>query len=185
MPALDFPTAERATLANGVAVTLVRREAVPTVTIALTVNAGSVVDSPVEAGRHELMMNMLTEGTATRGALDILAAQEELGASLSTSAGIDSSQVMLSSLTSNLPQSLDLMADVVLHPAFREEEAMIRTEVLDLLDIFGLADRADLPCRSLSYGDQRRLEIVRALAAREARHTMRRPATTIGGTASE
>lgn len=51
-------------------------------------------------------------------------------------------------------------------PAFREEEAMIRTEVLDLLDIFGLASRADEPCRSLSYGDQRRLEIVRALAAR-------------------
>ncbi len=122
VPALDFPAAERATLANGVAVTLVRRDAVPTVTIALTVNAGSVVDNPAEAGRHELMMNMLTEGTATRGALDILAAQEELGASLSTSAGIDSSQVMLSSLTSNLPQSLDLMADVVLHPAFREED---------------------------------------------------------------
>ncbi len=50
--------------------------------------------------------------------------------------------------------------------AFREEETMIRTEVLDLLDIFGLAGRADEPCLCLSYGDQRRLEIVRALATR-------------------
>jgi branched-chain amino acid transport system ATP-binding protein len=37
-------------------------------------------------------------------------------------------------------------------------------EALELLEIFGLSRFADAPCRSLSYGDQRRLEIVRALA---------------------
>ncbi len=35
-----------------------------------------------------------------------------------------------------------------------------------MLEIFGLAQAALAPCRSLSYGDQRRLEIVRALATR-------------------
>jgi branched-chain amino acid transport system ATP-binding protein len=47
---------------------------------------------------------------------------------------------------------------------FREEERRVKTEALELLEIFGLSRVADAPCRSLSYGDQRRLEIVRALA---------------------
>jgi branched-chain amino acid transport system ATP-binding protein len=51
-------------------------------------------------------------------------------------------------------------------PKFQEEEQRLATEILDLLEIFGLKDAYDLPCKSLSYGDQRRLEIVRALATR-------------------
>ena len=50
--------------------------------------------------------------------------------------------------------------------AFRSEEAQIRREALGLLEIFGLDGVAETPCRSLPYGDQRRLEIVRALATR-------------------
>jgi branched-chain amino acid transport system ATP-binding protein len=39
-------------------------------------------------------------------------------------------------------------------------------ESLEQLKLFDLADRADQPATSLPYGDQRRLEIVRALALR-------------------
>ena len=49
---------------------------------------------------------------------------------------------------------------------FFTEEAEIEGKVMELLEIFGLAADRDLPCRSLPYGDQRRLEIVRALATR-------------------
>ena len=48
--------------------------------------------------------------------------------------------------------------------AFREEEREVREKALQLLDVFGLKPSAYQPCRSLPYGDQRRLEIVRALA---------------------
>ncbi len=48
--------------------------------------------------------------------------------------------------------------------AFREEEREVREKALQLLDVFGLKAAAYKPCRSLAYGDQRRLEIVRALA---------------------
>ncbi len=49
-------------------------------------------------------------------------------------------------------------------PGFRPEEraAVVRARVA--LEIVGLADLADRPAGSLSYGDQRRLEIARALA---------------------
>jgi branched-chain amino acid transport system ATP-binding protein len=46
------------------------------------------------------------------------------------------------------------------------EEERIDKESRELLDIFHLGDVCDASCTSLSYGDQRRLEIVRALATR-------------------
>ena len=45
-----------------------------------------------------------------------------------------------------------------------EEEAEV--EALELLEIFGLRERASDYARNLPYGDQRRLEIARALAAK-------------------
>ena len=51
-------------------------------------------------------------------------------------------------------------------PKFAGEEAEIEARVMELLEIFGLAAERDLACKSLPYGDQRRLEIVRALATR-------------------
>jgi len=49
---------------------------------------------------------------------------------------------------------------------FHKEEREIEATVMELLEIFGLAGERDVSCRSLPYGDQRRLEIVRALATR-------------------
>jgi branched-chain amino acid transport system ATP-binding protein len=47
---------------------------------------------------------------------------------------------------------------------FRAEEAAIAQRAHELLDYVGIADMADAKARTLSYGDQRRLEIARALA---------------------
>ncbi|MDB6173009.1 MAG: transporter ATP-binding protein [Chthoniobacteraceae bacterium] len=49
---------------------------------------------------------------------------------------------------------------------FSKEEAQVEKDVMELLEIFGLDGERDMMCRSLPYGDQRRLEIVRALATR-------------------
>lgn len=50
--------------------------------------------------------------------------------------------------------------------AFRCDEAEIDRRVGELLEIFNLRRFADAPARSLPYGEQRRLEIVRCLATR-------------------
>ena len=49
---------------------------------------------------------------------------------------------------------------------FRQGEAEVEKQVLELLDIFKLARFRHSDARGLPYGDQRRLEIVRALATR-------------------
>ncbi len=51
-------------------------------------------------------------------------------------------------------------------PKFCAEEREIDAKVMELLEIFGLTAERDAACKSLPYGDQRRLEIVRALATR-------------------
>jgi ABC-type branched-subunit amino acid transport system ATPase component/ABC-type branched-subunit amino acid transport system permease subunit len=51
-------------------------------------------------------------------------------------------------------------------PAFYREEELSRRQALGYLDLFNLAHLADERANSLSYGDQRRLEIARALATR-------------------
>jgi branched-chain amino acid transport system ATP-binding protein len=50
------------------------------------------------------------------------------------------------------------------HKAAREEEAAIRAKSQQLLDFVGIGQFAKRTARHLSYGDQRRLEIARALA---------------------
>jgi len=50
--------------------------------------------------------------------------------------------------------------------SFRVEEESISKEAGRLLAYFGLEEASTRPSRSLPYGDQRRLEIVRALAAK-------------------
>jgi branched-chain amino acid transport system ATP-binding protein len=48
--------------------------------------------------------------------------------------------------------------------AFLKEEAEIQKRAIEILKIFNLHRHRDVMCKSLPYGDQRRLEIVRALA---------------------
>ena len=49
-------------------------------------------------------------------------------------------------------------------PPARQEEHDTRTRAFDLLALVGLSDRAHVEARNLPYGDQRRLELARALA---------------------
>lgn len=53
---------------------------------------------------------------------------------------------------------------IIRGPKFRREEAETRARAQELLDFVGLGPTTDNLARNLSYGDQRRLEIARALA---------------------
>jgi branched-chain amino acid transport system ATP-binding protein len=68
---------------------------------------------------------------------------------------------------------------------FRSEEEEIRKEEARLLAYFGLGAEATHPSRSLPYGDQRRLEIVRALATRPSLLLLDEPAAGMNPTEKE
>jgi branched-chain amino acid transport system ATP-binding protein len=60
--------------------------------------------------------------------------------------------------------SSGLVGAVFRTAGFKAEEAAITARSRELLDYVGIARYADYKARTLSYGDQRRLEIARALA---------------------
>jgi branched-chain amino acid transport system ATP-binding protein len=57
-----------------------------------------------------------------------------------------------------------LIGAVFRTPGFKTEEAAIAKRAQELLDYVGIGKYAEYKARTLSYGDQRRLEIARALA---------------------
>jgi branched-chain amino acid transport system ATP-binding protein len=57
-----------------------------------------------------------------------------------------------------------LIGAILRTKGFQTEEAAIEKRARELLDYVGIARYADFRARTLSYGDQRRLEIARALA---------------------
>ena len=65
--------------------------------------------------------------------------------------------------------------------AFREGEKEIAAQVMELLEIFQLGKLHDAEAKSLSYGDQRRLEIVRALATKPKLLLLDEPAAGMNG----
>jgi branched-chain amino acid transport system ATP-binding protein len=66
----------------------------------------------------------------------------------------------------NLHRATSPVQPLVRLGAFRRDEAAITKNVEELLDIFNLRRFRDAPAKSLPYGEQRRLEIVRCLATK-------------------
>ena len=66
--------------------------------------------------------------------------------------------------------------------ATREEEAAIERRALELLEYVGIAARANDVARQLPYGDQRRLEIARALATEPKLLALDEPAAGMNAT---
>ncbi|CAA9329261.1 MAG: Zinc protease, partial [uncultured Gemmatimonadaceae bacterium] len=121
-PAARFPVARRATLSNGLKVVLAEQGAVPVTRLSLVLDAGLAADRSARPGTASMTLKMLDEGTRTRKSLEIADALAALGAELTTTSGVDASNVNLSVLTDKLDPALDLYADVVLNPSFPEAE---------------------------------------------------------------
>ncbi len=121
-PEAVFPAMQQAELSNGLKVILAERHAAPVVEFTLMVDAGYAADQGAIPGTASLAMNMLDEGTATKSSLEINESLTMLGANMGTGSNLDVSSVSLSALKENLAPTLDLYADVILNPAFPQNE---------------------------------------------------------------
>ncbi|MCI0624080.1 MAG: insulinase family protein [Acidobacteria bacterium] len=116
------PELRSAQLANGLRVIVCERRALPKAAVGLVVRSGGADDPANLAGTAWMTAEMLDEGTTSRSALQIQAELDLLGTSLGTSAESEVSHVSLETLRKHLRPSLEVMADLILNPAFPEEE---------------------------------------------------------------
>ena len=121
-PTAKFPAIQRATLTNGMKIVLAERHSVPIVNMNILFDAGYAADQFGLPGTSTMAMNMMTEGTAKRTSLQLSDELALLGATVNGRSRLDLSTVSLSALKANLDASLEIYADVVLHPSFPAED---------------------------------------------------------------
>jgi zinc protease len=126
-----FPSAAAKTLPNGLRVFVISDHREPSVVARMIIlSAGGINDPAGSPGVAQMTANLLTQGTKRRSAQDIADAIDFVGGQLTAQAGKDATTIALSVVKKDLNLGLDLMSDVVLHPAFKPEELDRRREQL-------------------------------------------------------
>jgi zinc protease len=110
------------TLPNGLKVVIFEDKRLPLVSYRLGFKTGTIYDPKDANGLTSAVAGLLNEGTKTRTSKQLAEEIEKLGASISASAGEDNTVVAASALAMYHSEILKLMSDVVLNPAFPEDE---------------------------------------------------------------
>src|SRR3954464_13952458 len=122
---IKLPKAAETDLSNGVHVMVLEDHRAPQVQFQLIMpGAGGYFDPEGESGLAGVTAALMREGTASRTSSDISQQLEVMAAALNIGAGASSPEATISgsSLTDQVTKLLDLAVDVLLHPAFPEEE---------------------------------------------------------------
>lgn len=118
------------TTAAGLQVLQVERNNLPIVMLTLLVKASPLNEPADKAGVAYLTAKMLTEGTTTRSAAQISEDIEFLGASLEATTTQDFTTISLSVLKKDLDKGFELFSDILLNPAFQEDELSRRKALI-------------------------------------------------------
>ena len=131
-----FVQPREARLENGLRVIVAERPGLPLLAAELLVRTGAEVDPEGRAGVASMTGSLLTKGTERMTAPQIASAIESLGGEIESGARWDGSSALLVVLSSNAGPALGILADVVLHPAFKQEEIdRLKNQTLDGLRV--------------------------------------------------
>ena len=122
---VSLPKPKEADLPNGLHVMVIEDPRAPQVTMQLVIRgAGGYYDPPDHFGLAQFTAANLREGTAKRTSPEIAEQLERLAATVTVNAAMSSEDATLnaSALREHFDEVLDLAADVVLTPAFPEQE---------------------------------------------------------------
>jgi predicted Zn-dependent peptidase len=120
--AFALPAVDSARLSNGASVWVVPQPSLPLVTLVLAVPGGSSVDARGKEGTASLSDRLMTQGAGGKDAAAFADALARLGAQLDVTTDQTGSFITLSVLKPQLAPALDLIADMVLRPAYRSTD---------------------------------------------------------------
>jgi len=130
-----FPPTSRSVLGNGLTTLVARRNALPVVTVRLTIAAGAATEGAAEEGLATLTANALEGGTQRLSGEALAWELERLGLQLETWTTWDALNLSCTAVGSQLEDALALLAEVVRTPAFpsAEVERMRGEQLAELL----------------------------------------------------
>jgi len=118
---VTFPKYVEKKYSDGFKAFTVENHELPIVTMGLVVKGGSTFDGACP-GLASVTSELITKGTKKRSATDIAEEIDFVGASLSTNASWDASQVFVSVLKTHLDTAVDILHDIVTSPTFPQDE---------------------------------------------------------------
>jgi predicted Zn-dependent peptidase len=132
-------------LANGLQLVGQRMPSLASVTFGIQVAAG-LRDEPVQrGGLTNLLSDMMFQGTETRDVRQLTDEFEEIGARRGAETGTEFARYSAQIVGARLEKALELFADILLHPAFPEEEF----EQMRAIQLQEIRRRDDEPMRRI------------------------------------
>jgi predicted Zn-dependent peptidase len=113
---------ESTTLGNGVRVITEVMPHVRSVSVGIWIGTGSRRETPEQNGITHFIEHMLFKGTTTRSAEDIARSVDSIGGNLDAFTAKELVCYNTKVLDEHLAQGFDVLADLVLHPMFRDED---------------------------------------------------------------
>ncbi len=131
-PPLHFnlPQAQRMVLENGIVVYIMEDHELPLISVNALIKTGSMYDTEGKEGVAELTAYVMrTGGTAKLSSKEIDDRFDYIAASPSISMSMESASIDFSFLAGDLDQSLDLLAQIIIQPAFEQNKFMLAREL--------------------------------------------------------
>src|SRR5580693_10737678 len=110
------------TFANGLTLIVEPMDDVQSAAVSLLVPAGSVFDPPEQNGSASVLCEWMPRGAGERDSKQLSAALDNLGVQHSESVGLVHLTFTGATLAENLPQALQLYADMILRPWLPEDQ---------------------------------------------------------------
>ncbi len=121
-PQVHLPVPQTFALSNGMKVFVVEDHALPVLSAVVVARAGSDSNPEGKAGLASLTTELMSDGTASRSLQKLAEDQEIIGTTIAPAAQMDGSTTSMTVLTSYAAPGVELLSDVMQHPAFRTED---------------------------------------------------------------
>jgi zinc protease len=122
IPVFHLPVPKTFSLSNGMKVYYVQESSLPILSASIAIRAGSESNPVDKGGVATLTAQAMGEATTTRDLTTLSEDQERIGTRVGVNATMDSASAGMTVLTNHTNEGMELLADVVQHPAFNAED---------------------------------------------------------------
>ncbi len=136
------PVPEKHELSNGITIYLIEEHELPLFNINGLIKTGSIYDAPDKVGLASIFASVMrTGGTLSREPDALNEELESMAASVEISMSREYGGINLSTLAEDIEKGLEIFADVLMNPAFREDKLALQKQQT----IEGIRRRNDNP----------------------------------------